>query len=153
MKDEFGFDVIEDDDQELVVDDKPEKPYKRVPVPNSELLAALIEAKQKGEFTPRLAVLIKRLIENFSRHRQFIRYTYREDMVAAALLNCSKFWHRFDETKSQNPFAYFTQVAKNSFYSYLNTEREQNAITDELRFMYAGMQSSGNARAMINDDQ
>lgn len=57
--------------------------------------------------------------------------SYNEDMQAYALLMLCKTWASFDENKSNNPFAFFTQCIKNSFIQYLNQERRVRDIKNK----------------------
>lgn len=57
--------------------------------------------------------------------------TFREDMESFALMTVSKVWRSFNPEKSNNPFAYFTQVIKRAFYQYQNLERRQRDISNE----------------------
>jgi hypothetical protein len=45
----------------------------------------------------------------------FMGYSYRDEMIADAIENCVAAAHSFDPEKSNNPFAYFTQIAKNGY--------------------------------------
>lgn len=58
----------------------------------------------------------------------FINYTYRDDMVADGIENCIASMHNFDPEKSNNPFAYFTQIAWNAFIRRIAKEKKQTYI-------------------------
>ncbi len=58
--------------------------------------------------------------------------TYNDDMQGYAMLMLVRTWRSFDPKKSNNPFAFFTQCIKNSFIQYLNQEKRQRVIRDEL---------------------
>lgn len=58
--------------------------------------------------------------------------SYNEDMQAYAMLMLVRTWNSFDLTKSNNPFAFFTQCIKNSFIQYLNQEKRQRTVRDLL---------------------
>ena len=71
----------------------------------------------------------------YARRKGFVYITgnsYVEDMQAYAMMSLVKTWKSFDPKKSQNPFAFFTQCVKNSFIQYLNAEKKQRNIRDEL---------------------
>jgi hypothetical protein len=53
-------------------------------------------------------------------------------MESFALLTVCKVWKSFNPEKSNNPFAYFTQVLRHAFYQYLNHEKKQREVKDEL---------------------
>lgn len=94
---------------------------------NKDLYAQMVEykksveaAKQAGKELPRvpekIGMAIYSIAENFSRDSRFYNYPFREDMVMDAVENCIRYINNFDPEKTQNPFAYFTQI---SFYAFL----------------------------------
>ena len=58
--------------------------------------------------------------------------TYNEEMRGAALVQLSQIGLRFDESKSQNPFAYYTAAITNSFTHVLNSEKKNQNIRDDM---------------------
>ena len=53
-------------------------------------------------------------------------------MRSQALLQLSQIGLQFDESKSQNPFAYYTAAITNSFTRILNLEKKSQNIRDDL---------------------
>ena len=53
-------------------------------------------------------------------------------MRAQALLQLSQVGLQFDESKSSNPFSYYTQAVTNSFTGILNNEKKHQHIRDDL---------------------
>jgi hypothetical protein len=53
-------------------------------------------------------------------------------MQSAALLQLSQIGLQFDESKSQNPFAYYTAAITNSFTRVLNLEKKNQNIRDDI---------------------
>lgn len=99
---------------------------------NKDLLAQVVLSKQQGRMTDRLAHMLQTLAARYGKKGNFANYTYNEDMQAYAMLMLVKTWNSFDPEKSSNPFAFFTQCIKNSFIQYLNQERRQRDVRDEL---------------------
>lgn len=58
----------------------------------------------------------------------FTNYTFREDMVSDAIENCILYMHNFDPKKSQNPFAYFTQIIHFAFIRRIEREKKHSYI-------------------------
>ena len=58
--------------------------------------------------------------------------TYNEEMRGQALLQLSQIGLQFDESKSQNPFAYYTAAITNSFTRVLNIEKKNQSIRDDI---------------------
>ena len=58
--------------------------------------------------------------------------TYNDEMRGAALLQLSQIGLQFDESKSANPFSYFTATLTNSFTRILNIEKKNQSIRDDI---------------------
>ncbi len=56
----------------------------------------------------------------------FANYTFREDMISDAIENCILYMHNFDPKKSQNPFAYFTQIIHYAFIRRIEREKKHS---------------------------
>lgn len=68
------------------------------------------------------------LANNYSKKSNFIGYPFREEMVSDGIENCIMQVHSFDPAKSNNPFAYFTQIIKNAFIRRIKKEKKQQYI-------------------------
>ena len=103
-------------------------------VTNAQLLEAFHEAKAAGKLTDRLAKYLMMVAERYSFHPWFANYSFREDMVASAVVNLCANWHKFNPEKQENPnpFSYYTTACYRSFLSYLDAERKERDIRDEL---------------------
>lgn len=108
------------------------KPTVRNYLSKKELLGAVMESKGLGHMSDDLAFKLQLLASKYARSAQFARYTYNEDMQAYAMMMLVRTWNSFNPEKSDNPFAFFTQCIKNSFRQYLNLEKRQRNIRDEL---------------------
>jgi len=84
-------------------------------VKNSELLAAVIESKSGGKLTPETIRMFNLMINGISKKMSYKDPQDKEDCMAFAMEDLCKYWNRFNPEKSDNPFAYFTQIAKNGF--------------------------------------
>ena len=101
-------------------------------VTNAQLLPAVLEAKQLGRVTDKLAKMLLLIAERYSRKSWFSGYSYREDMVALAMANLCQNALKFDPAKSSNPFAYYTTAIHNSFQQYKHEEKKHRNIRDSL---------------------
>jgi len=59
-------------------------------------------------------------------------YTYNDEMKGQAILQLSQIGLQFDESKSQNPFAYYTAAVTNSFVRVINIEKRNQNIRDDI---------------------
>ena len=71
----------------------------------------------------------------------FINYTFREEMISDGLENCITYLHNFDPEKSQNPFAYFTQIIYYAFLRRIESEKKHLYIKQKTleNFYFEGM--------------
>lgn len=84
-------------------------------VKNSDLLIAVTESKNKGRLTSETLEMFDLMIEGISKKMAYKDIQDKEDCMAFAMEDLLKYWNRFDPQKSNNPFAYFTQIAKHGF--------------------------------------
>lgn len=85
-----------------------------------------------------IAECFLRISEGLSHKSNFIRYTYREEMVMDAVENCLKAIHNYNlevatRTGKPNAFAYFTQIAWYAFLRRIAKEKKQQDI--KLKFL------------------
>ena len=115
------------------------KKAKRNYVNNPDLLEALIqyqkdckEAEDSGDEKPRVPEYIGKCIYQIATRLatkpNFSGYTYKDDMISDGIENCLQYMHNFDPEKSQNPFAYFTQIIWYAFLRRIQKEKKQMYI-------------------------
>jgi hypothetical protein len=85
-----------------------------------------------GQMTRKLATMFMKLCERYATRSNWRGYTYNEEMRGQALLQLSQIGLQFDESKSQNPFAYYTAAITNSFTRILNIEKKNQNIRDDI---------------------
>ena len=88
--------------------------------------------KDHGKMTNKLALMFMKLCERYATRSNWRGYTYNEEMRGQALLQLSQIGLQFDESKSQNPFAYYTAAITNSFTRILNLEKKNQNIRDDI---------------------
>lgn len=116
---------------------------------NKDLLAEHAKSVEAEKMTPKLAHMLQTLCARYAKRGQFANYTYNDDMQAYAMLMLVRTWKSFNPEKSTNAFAFFTQCVKNSFIQYLNQERRQRNIRDEL-LVKSGLSPSYNYQDQMN---
>jgi len=89
-------------------------------------------SKEQGQMTNKLARMFIKLCERYGSRSNWRGYTYNDEMQSAALLQLSQIGLQFDESKSQNPFAYYTAAITNSFTRVLNLEKKGQNIRDDI---------------------
>ena len=85
-----------------------------------------------GHMTPKLANMFMKLVERYATRSNWRGYTYNDEMRSQALLQLSQIGLQFDESKSDNPFAYYTAAITNSFTRVLNIEKRNQNIRDDI---------------------
>lgn len=112
-------------------------------VNNADFLAALKEykaqvkeAEEKGLDKPIVSNYIGECILKIANHLSykpnFINYSYRDDMILDGIENCIQYIDNFDPSKSNNPFAYFTQIIYYAFLRRIAKEKKQSYIKGKL---------------------
>jgi len=120
--------------------EKKKKPHY---VNNKQFLQAMIEFKQAvadaeaaGEPKPRVPNYIGecflKIANHLSYRPNFINYTYKEEMISDGIENCLQYINNFNPEKSNNPFAYFTQIIYFAFIRRITKEKKQSKIKDKL---------------------
>lgn len=112
-------------------------------VNNKEFLAALIEyrekvaiAQQKGLPKPRITNYLGECFLKIATHLSFkpnfVNYMFKDDMICDGIENCVQYIHNFNPEKSQNPFAYFTQIIHYAFLRRIQKEKKQLEIKNKI---------------------
>ena len=84
-------------------------------VNNTDLMAAILKSKENGHLTPETIKMFTLMIQGISKKMAYKDPEDREDCMSFAMEDLVRYWNRFDPSKSNNPFAYYTQIAKNGF--------------------------------------
>jgi hypothetical protein len=88
--------------------------------------------KDHGQITNTLARMYIKLCERYATRGNVRGYTYNDEMKGQAILQLTQIGLQFDESKSNNPFAYFTAAVTNSFVRIINIEKRSQNIRDDL---------------------
>lgn len=89
-------------------------------------------SKDHGRITENLGRMFIKLSERYAQRSNWRGYTYIDEMKGQAILQLSQIGLQFDESKSENPFAYYTAAVTNSFTRILNIEKKSQNIRDDL---------------------
>ena len=100
------------------------------------------EEKRTGiqKIPDKIALSIMKICENLAKSGRFSGYTWKQEMIADAILSCIQFCRNFDPEKSQNPFAFYTQIAYNAFVQRIKLEKQKIAThyeyTQQIEMLY-----------------
>ena len=73
-----------------------------------------------------------KIANHLSYRPNFINYTYRDDMISDGIENCLQYMSNFNPNKSNNPFAYFTQIIYYAFIRRIQKEKKQQDVKAKL---------------------
>jgi hypothetical protein len=127
-------------------------------VNNKEFLAALIKYKEdkvvaldKGNLKPRIPRYIGECFLKIATHLSFkpnfVNYMFKDDMICDGIENCVQYIHNFNPEKSQNPFAYFTQIIHFAFLRRIQKEKKQLEIKNKI------LERTGFDEVFVDDNQ
>lgn len=85
-----------------------------------------------GRISNTLGKMFLKLVERYSHRANWRGYTYVDEMRGQALMQLSQVGLQFNEARSDNPFAYYTQTITNSFTRILNLEKRNQTIRDDI---------------------
>jgi hypothetical protein len=119
-------------------------------VNNKDFLAAMIEFREsvilaEAEGNPRpivpiyIADCIMKIATHLSYKPNFVNYSFRDEMICDGIENCLQYIDNFNPEKSNNPFAYFTQIV---YYAFLRR------IQKEKKHLYTKYKASENANLL-----
>ena len=87
---------------------------------------------EHGKLTHKLGTMFLKLVERYSHRSNWRGYSYVDEMRGEALLQLSLVGLKFNEARSDNPFAYYTAAVNNCFTRVLNTEKRNQNIRDDI---------------------
>lgn len=85
-----------------------------------------------GQATRKLAMMWLKLCDRYATRGNVRGYTYNDEMKGQAILQLAQIGLQFDESKSNNPFAYYTAAVTNSFVRVINIEKRNQNIRDDI---------------------
>lgn len=89
-------------------------------------------SKDHGQATNKLAMMWMKLCDRYATRGNVRGYTYNDEMRGQAILQLAQIGLQFDESKSNNPFAYYTAAVTNSFVRVINIEKKNQNIRDDI---------------------
>ena len=90
------------------------------------------EKRPKPPVTDYIGSCFLKIANHLSYRPNFINYTFRDDMISDGIENCLQYLDNFNPAKSNNPFAYFTQIIYYAFVRRIQKEKKQVTIKNKL---------------------
>ena len=127
-------------------------------VDNAKFLEAMIEYKREYNIAKEndtdlpmiseyLGSVFLKIAQRLSFRPNFINYAFKNDMISDGIENCLHYIHNFNPEKSNNPFAYFTQIIYYAFIRRIQKEKKQ------LYIKYKSMQNYSTAPEYMDQEK
>lgn len=134
-----------------------EKPKKRVRRTKEELKPNYVDPKEMedliksyyttGFLDPNLADMIQKIATRLGYAHNFLRYSYKEEMIGDAVIKMitALTRKRFMCDSGYNPFSYFTKVAYRAFQNRIKKEKKEHETLHRYQDeVYSVLMESGN---------
>ena len=89
---------------------------------------AVSKKRKPPKVTNYIGECFLKIANHLSYRTNFINYTYRDDMISDGIENCLQYMNNFNPKKSNNPFAYFTQIIYYAFIRRIQKEKKQQDV-------------------------
>jgi hypothetical protein len=102
-------------------------------IDGKELSEELHELSQTGVISDNLGEMFLKIVNNMANRKNFINYTFKEEMKGRGLIFLCKYAKSFDKNNPKaNAFAYVSQICFRGFVQCIKEEQKQTAIKDGL---------------------
>ena len=112
-----------------------------------DVAIAEIQGREKPPIPRYIGECILKIANHLSFKPNFVNYMFKEDMISDGIENCIQYLHNFNPEKSQNPFAYFTQIIHFAFLRRIQKEKRQMDIKSKI------LEKSGYSEVFDDDNQ
>ena len=112
----------------------------------AEVKRAEENGKPKPQIPSYIGECFLKIANHLSYKPNFVNYMFKDDMICDGIENCVQYIHNFDPAKSQNPFAYFTQIIHYAFLRRIQKEKKQLEIKSKI------IERTGFDEVMMVDD-
>jgi len=115
--------------------------YTAILLHKQEVDKAIAENRQTPRIPPYIGECLFKIATRLSLKPNFIGYSFRDEMISDGLENCINYLNNFNPEKSDNPFAYFTQIIWFAFIRRIDKEKKHLYIKQKTleNFYFEGM--------------
>ena len=99
---------------------------------NESVKLAVSKGKKPPQMSDYIGECIYKIATRLSTRPNFINYTYRDEMICDAIENCIQYIGNFNREKSNNAFAYITQICYYAFLRRIQKEKKQVFIKQQV---------------------
>jgi hypothetical protein len=102
-------------------------------IDGSELAEELHALKESGTISDNLGEMFLKIVNNMANRKNFINYTFKEEMKGRGLIFLCKYAKSFDKDNPKaNAFAYVSMICFRGFVQCIKEEQKHSAIKDGL---------------------
>ena len=99
----------------------------------NEISVSESAGNKRPQCTNYLGECFVKICNHLAYKSNFVNYTFRDEMILDGIENCLRYADRFNPEKSENPFAYFTQI---TYYSFIRRIKKEAKHTEtKLRYL------------------
>ena len=124
----------------LTMNKKPKRKRRRIAkdsdlyIDKDEMYQEMVTYNETGVISEKLGSMFLVIAQRFTSAPNYIRYSYRDEMICSAVARMVEQVDKFDIThESKNPFSYFTMVTYHCAISFIKKEKKYTALKDNLR--------------------
>jgi hypothetical protein len=120
-------------------------------ITNKEFLKEIIQSKKNNKLTPKAEAMFIILAKKAQTKLYYQYNDDKEDCLMTAYYDMFANWKNFDAERSQNAFAYFTEIAKRGFARQWNILKNHKGDPDKKTFTYSynrGFSDDGESEIM-----
>jgi len=113
----------------------------------------IVKYYESDKMSNELADMISKISHKLSYAKNFINYTYREDMVGDGVIRMMKalMSKKYNRDKGTNPFSYFTRIAFNAFRNRIKKEKHMAKTHEKYQEELLMMSSNYNTIVKNNN--
>jgi len=117
---------------------------------NKELYVEIIISKAQGRLTRRAELMLELLSKKTIKKMRYWNNEDRLDCLQSGLLDMFDNWYNFNEEKSKNPFAYFTEIFKRGMAKGFNSLYKQKGYNENFPIKTYSINSANDGKGMHN---
>jgi len=117
---------------------------------NKELYIEIIISKAQGRLTRRAQGMLELLAKRTIKKMRYSNNDDKMDCLQSGFLDMFDNWYNFNEEKSKNAFAYFTEVFKRGIAKEWNNLYKRKGMDDNYPIKVFSIDSTNDSQGMHN---
>jgi DNA-directed RNA polymerase specialized sigma subunit len=117
---------------------------------NKDFVPEIVASKEQGKLTRKAEQMLYLLANKTIEKMRYTNEMDRDDCLQTGLLVMFSNWHNFDPNKSDNAFAYFTEVFKRGIAKGWGELRKQKGAPSDSPIKFVSIHSSNDGDGIYN---